>query len=82
MLWLSSLIALALGGIAGWLLAAARLRAALNLAVRDADLRAAAATAEAAAIRAELEARKQEAEQVRTRLREAEATAWRVTASA
>lgn len=65
-------IGVATGAAIGWLIAAARSRATLEGAIREAETRAASAIAETGAVRIELESRKQETAGARTELREAE----------
>jgi DNA recombination protein RmuC len=63
---------LAIGGLVGWLIATARIRASLELSLREAAAHAAGAIAEAGALRAELETRKHDADLLAASLRIAE----------
>jgi DNA recombination protein RmuC len=73
MLQLAALVVgVAIGSIIGWLFAAARVRAALEGAIRDAETQATAAIAETIAVRKELESRKHETEKLSADLREAQ----------
>jgi DNA recombination protein RmuC len=64
-------VGVAMGFAIGWLSAAARARARLEGAIRDAETQATAAIAETIAVRKELDSRKLETEGLRTDLREA-----------
>ena len=65
-------VGVAIGFAIGWLAAAARTRAKLEAAIRDAETQATAAIAETIAVRKELESRKLETEGLRAELREAQ----------
>jgi DNA recombination protein RmuC len=66
------MVGVAIGFALGWLMVAARARAKLDGAIRDAETQATAAIAETIAVRKELESRKQETEGLRADLREAQ----------